>query len=68
MIYRIQKKQYDAYKRQRKTSRQSLGFLIFKASDGGYYRTDGTGMLAVKEMTEFNANFKKGIDNQISLI
>lgn len=68
MIYQLQKKQYDAYKRQRKHSSQSLGFLIFKGEDGNYYRTDGTGMPAVKEMATFNKNFKAGIDNQTSLI
>ena len=68
MIYQIQKKAYDAYKKQRKLSSKSLGFLIFKGEDGNYYRTETTGMLAVKEMTTFNKNFKAGIDNQTSLI
>ncbi len=68
MIYRIQKKQFDEWQRQRKLSRKSLGFLIFKASDGGYYQTEGTGMLAVKEMHDFNKKFKDSIDSQTSLI
>lgn len=68
MIYRIQKKQFDKLLKQRKRSQESLGFLIFKASDGRYYRTEGTGMKAVQEMTEFNRRFRAGIDNQTALI
>lgn len=64
MIYRLQKKEYEAYKRQRKLSSRSLGFLIFKGADGKYYRTEHTGLEGAKEITTFNRQWKQGIDNE----
>jgi hypothetical protein len=49
-------------------SKKSGGSLYFKGEDGGYYRCDTPGMQGVKEIAEFNRNFRKGIDNQTLLI
>lgn len=68
MIYQIQKKEHDALKRRRKSTGKSLGFLIFKGEDGNYYKTDTTGMVAVKEMTTFNKRFKAAVDNQTAFL
>ena len=69
-IHQITKDEFDAVKRRRKLypSQQTKGFLIFKGADGHYYKTDDSGMLAVKEITEFNKNYRLGIQNQTKLI
>lgn len=47
---------------------QKLGFLIFKCSNGKYYKTDVSGMQGVKEMTTWQRKIDKDISSQMNLL
>ena len=64
MITKITQKEFRKIRYQRKNlaQGQKMGFLIFQASDGCYYKTDKSGMQGTKEMTEW----QKKINNQMT--
>lgn len=73
MINRITKKEYDREMERRKhaptiTRLEKRNKLYFKGEDGRYYICDQTGGAGLKEIWQFNRNFKRGIEDQTSLI
>lgn len=71
MIYKIQRKEYDKIKRERKNHHygQTKGqALLFKAANGYYYKQDDCSMAGVKAMNEFKKNVAEEMKEQISLL
>lgn len=70
MPHKITKKEFDRIKRYRKNMARGtkFGYLVFKARDGDYYKTENDGIQGSKEMFEFNRKINHSIDNQMKLI
>lgn len=66
MITKITRKEFLQIQEQRKM-RPKLGFLVFKAPNGKYYKTDSSGMKGTEEMTKWNKKIQKQMEAQIGL-
>lgn len=70
MIRRIQKKEYDAILRERKTRGQFMTnrCLLFKGENGWYYKQDDVSMRGAKEVAEYKKALKLQAMKQITLL
>jgi hypothetical protein len=67
MIYRIQKKEWDAIKRARKLGNKKIA-LLFKGANGWYYKCDDVSFAGVKAVLEYKKEIESRLHEQSSLI